>query len=177
MNDLIVRLEKVERILLSALIASSIVMSVVGVFYRYVLGHSLAYVEEFAGLIMAAVIVLGSSLAISTKEHIRVELLLQFFPRLKRLFNVVAWLTVLLVSAVMAWLTFLFVSRLIDNRQIASSVEWLQVGWPLIIVPVGYAICCLKAAWILFQELTGKATPPKAELDEFVSQQQSQVAQ
>ena len=79
--DLIARLEKVERMVLSALIASSIVMSVVGVFYRYVLGHSLAYVEEFAGLIMAAVIVLGSSLAITSKEHIRVELMMQVFPQ------------------------------------------------------------------------------------------------
>jgi len=176
MNDLIARLEKVERMVLSALIASSIVMSVVGVFYRYVLGHSLAYVEEFAGLIMAAVIVLGSSLAITSKEHIRVELMMQVFPSLKRYLNILAWLTVMLVSAAMTWLTFLFVAKLIANRQIAASVEWLQVGWPLIIVPVGYAICCLKAAWILFLEVAGKAAPPKSELDDLLSQQPSQVA-
>lgn len=166
MKNLIARLEKAERGLLSTLIASSILMSVIGVFYRYVLGQSLSYVEEVAGLIMAAVIVLGSSLAVTTKEHIRVELLMQVFPRLVRWLNALAWFTVMVVSAAMAWLTWLFVSKLINNGQIASSVEWLKIGWPLLIVPVGYAVCCVKAAWILFEEVTGRATPPVTELDE-----------
>ena len=73
MKNVIDWLEKSERGLLSTLIASSIVMSVVGVFYRYVLNQSIAYVEEIAGLIMAAVIGMGSSLAITAKEHIRVH--------------------------------------------------------------------------------------------------------
>lgn len=169
MNNLIARLEQAERALLSALIGSSILMSVIGVFYRYVLGRSLAYVEEVAGLIMAAVIVLGASLAVTTKEHIRVELLLQLFPKLSRWLNALAWLIVLVVSAAMAWLTWLFVSKLISNGQIASSVEWLKIGWPLLIVPLGYAICCLKGAWILIQEVTGRATRPVTELDEVVA--------
>lgn len=176
MNNLIARLEHAERALLSALIGSSILMSVIGVFYRYVLGRSLAYVEEVAGLIMAAVLVLGGSLAVTTKEHIRVELLLQVFPRLSRWLNALAWLTVLVVSAAMTWLTWLFVSKLISNGQIASSVEWLQIGWPLLIVPLGYAVCCVKAAWILVQEVTGRATPPVTELDEVIAAQNTQAA-
>lgn len=177
MNKLIARLEKVERGLLSALIASSILMSVVGVFYRYVLGRSLAYVEEIAGLIMAAVIVLGASLAVTTKEHIRVELLMQVFPKLSRWLNALAWLTVFVVSAAMAWLTWLFVSKLIVNGQIASSVEWLKIGWPLLVVPAGYAVCCLKAGWILFEEVTGRAAPPATELGELIANQNAQAAQ
>lgn len=176
MSKLIARLEKVERGLLSALIASSILMSVVGVFYRYVLGRSLAYVEEVAGLIMAAVIVLGASLAVTTKEHIRVELLMQVFPKLSRWLNALAWLTVFVVSAAMAWLTWLFVSKLIGNGQIASSVEWLKIGWPLLIVPAGYVVCCLKAGWMLFEEATGRAMPPATELDELIANQNAQAA-
>lgn len=176
MRNVIAWFEKVERGLLSTLIASSILMSVVGVFYRYVLGRSLAYVEEVAGLIMAAVIVLGSSLAVTSKEHIRVELLMQVFPRLARWLNALAWLTVLVVSAAMAWLTWLFVSKLIHNGQIASSVEWLKIGWPLLVVPAGYAVCCLKAAWILLQEISGREAPTVSKLDEPIGSQDAQVA-
>lgn len=176
MRNLIARLERIERGLLSTLIASSILMSVVGVFYRYVLGSSLAYVEEVAGLIMAAVIVLGSSLAVSTKEHIRVELLMQVFPSLARWLNALAWLTVMVVSATMAWLTWLFVAKLIGNGQIASSIEWLKIGWPLLVVPAGYTVCCAKAAWILFEEVSGRATPPVTELDELMTGQDVQAA-
>lgn len=176
MNKLIARLEQAERGLLSVLIASSILMSVIGVFYRYVLGRSLSYVEEVAGLIMAAVIVLGASLAVTTKEHIRVELLLQVFPKLTRWLNALAWFTVLVVSAAMAWLTWLFVAKLISNGQTASSVDWLKIGWPLLIVPVGYAVSCLKAAWILFQEVTGRAAPAQTELDELLAARNAQAA-
>lgn len=176
MKNVIARLEKVERGLLSTLIASSILMSVVGVFYRYVLERSLAYVEEVAGLIMAAVIVLGSSLAVTSKEHIRVNLLMQVFPSLTRWLNALAWFTVMLVSATMAWLTWLFVAKLIANGQIASSVEWLKIGWPLLVLPVGYAVCCVKAAWILFEEVSGRATPPVTELDELMVGHDAQSA-
>src|SRR5690606_7748009 len=122
MNGLITRLERIERGFVSALIASSIGLSVVGVFHRYVLSQSLAYVEEVAGLMMAAVIVIGSSLAITCRDHIRVELLIQVCPRLTRWLNSLAWLTVLTVSGAMAYLTYLFVAKLISQDQIASSV-------------------------------------------------------
>jgi TRAP-type C4-dicarboxylate transport system permease small subunit len=177
MKNLIACVEKAERALLSALIGSSILMSVVGVFYRYVLGRSLSYVEEIAGLIMAAIIVLGSSLAISSKEHIRVELLAQLVPKLTRWLNALAWLTVLVVAATMSWLTWLFVSKLIANGQIAASVEWIKIGWPLLVVPVGYAVCCLKAAWIFFEEVSGRAAPPVTELDELMASHDAQVVQ
>ncbi len=175
MKSLVAWLEKIERGFVSALIASSIVMSVVGVFYRYVLGQSLAYVEEVAGLMMAAVIVMGSSLAITAREHIRVELLIQLFPRLGRWLDALAWTTVLAVSATMAYLTWLFVGKLIRQGQIASSVEWLQIGWPLIVVPVGYAVCCLKAAWILFQEISGRSARTAPRLDEIMPSGNAQV--
>ena len=112
MKNYIAWIEKLERGLLSTLIASSILMSVVGVFYRYVLGSSLSYVEEVAGLIMAGIVVLGSSLAISTREHIRVELLTQVFPKMVKWLNALAWLTIMVISAAMAWLTWLFVAKL-----------------------------------------------------------------
>lgn len=173
MKNVIAWLERFERGVLSVLIASSILMSVIGVFYRYVLGQSLSFVEEVAGLMMAAIIVLGASLAITTKEHIRVELLLQVLPWLRRWLNSLAWLTVLLVSAAMAWVSWLFVAKLIDNRQIASSVEWLQIGWPMLVVPTGYAFCCIKAACILIDEVLGRAKPPVTELDELLAQKEA----
>jgi TRAP-type C4-dicarboxylate transport system permease small subunit len=176
MKSVIAWFERVERALLTALVASSILMSVIGVFYRYVLGRSLSFVEEIAGLIMAAVIVLGSSLAITTKEHIRVELLMKVFPKLVRLINCLAWLTVLVVSAAMSWLTWLFVAKLIANGQIASSVEWLKIGWPLLVVPAGYAVCCLKAFWILVHEVLGRGIPAVTELDELMADRDGQVA-
>ena len=101
---------------------------------------------------------------------------MQVFPKLVRLINCLAWLTVLVVSAAMSWLTWLFVAKLIANGQIASSVEWLKIGWPLLVVPAGYAVCCLKAFWILVHEVLGRGIPAVTELDELMADRDGQVA-
>ncbi len=160
MNRFIDWLERAERAFITAMLASSVVMSVVGVFYRYVLGQSLAFVEEIAGFILAGVIVIGSSLAISRREHIRVELIIQLFPILRRWINSLAWLVMLSVSIFMVVLTGRFVAKLLATQQTSTSVEWLYVGWPLMILPIGYALCALKSIWILVEEVTGRAPEP-----------------
>jgi TRAP-type C4-dicarboxylate transport system permease small subunit len=160
MNKFIGWLERAERAFITAMLGSSVVMSVVGVFYRYVLDRSLAFVEEIAGFILAGVIVIGSSLAISRREHIRVELIIQLFPILRRWINSLAWLVMLAVSIFMVVLTSRFVAKLLVTQQTSTSVEWLYVGWPLMILPIGYALCALKSIWILFEEVTGRAPEP-----------------
>jgi TRAP-type C4-dicarboxylate transport system permease small subunit len=162
MNKFIRWLERAERTFITTMLASSVVMSVIGVFYRYVLGRSLAFVEEIAGFILAGVIVIGSSLAVSRREHIRVELIIQLFPFLRRWINSLAWLVMLAVSVFMVVLTGRFVSKLLATQQTSTSVEWLYVGWPLMILPIGYAVCALKSIWILFEEVTGRAPAPAA---------------
>lgn len=157
MGKFIAWLERAERAFITIMLGSSVLLSVTGVFYRYVLGRSLAFVEEIAGFILAGVIVVGSSLAVSRREHIRVELIIQLFPLLRRWINSMAWLVMLAVSMFMAALTGQFTAKLLLTQQTSTSLEWLYVGWPLMILPIGYSLCALKSIWILFEEVSGRA--------------------
>lgn len=152
------RIERFEKIVLTLLILGSVMMSLTGVFFRYVLNDSLAFVEEVAGYILISIVVLGSSLAIRSRDHIRVELLPQIVPGIQRWTNIVAWLTVLAVSIVMCWLSARFALRLLAQNQTSYSIVGLRIGYPMLTLPLGYALCSLKAALVLFDDLFGRAT-------------------
>lgn len=164
MNKLIQLLEKSERVYIALMVCSSILLSLTGVFYRYVLNSSLAFVEELSGLMLAGIIIIGTSLAITTREHIRVEVIPQVFPITKTWLNSLAWLAMFGVSVLMFVLTTKFVHKLIVTNQTTSSIESLPVGWPLVIVPAGYLLCSVKSVWLLWNEITGKSSPNAGDL-------------
>ncbi|MBI1291323.1 TRAP transporter small permease subunit [bacterium] len=156
MFQMINRIELVEKVVLTLLILGSVLMSLAGVFFRYVLNDSLAFVEEIAGYILITVVVVGSSLAIRSRDHIRVELLPQILPSTRRWANLLAWLTVLAVSIVMCWLSARFAMRLLAQNQTSYSIVGLKVGYPMLALPVGYALGSFKAALVLFDEIAGR---------------------
>lgn len=164
MNKFIELLEKSERVYLTLMVCSSILLSLIGVFYRYFLNSSLAFVEELAGFMLAGIVVIGTSLAVTTREHIRVEVIPQVFPKTKPWLNSLAWLAMLCVSALMFVLTAKFVHKLILTNQTSSSIESLPVGWPLVIVPVGYLLCSVKSAWLLWNEISGNSSATAGDL-------------
>jgi TRAP-type C4-dicarboxylate transport system permease small subunit len=145
----IATVERAERVFLMLMVLGSILLSVVGVFYRYFLNSSLSFVEELAGFILAGIIVVGSSMAISAKEHIRVEVLPQLVPATRRWLDRLAWLSLLVLSLMMVVLTSRFVLKLLTTNQMSTSMEFLPVGWPLVVLPVGYLLCALKSAALL----------------------------
>lgn len=155
MLTLLNAVEKGEKLLIVLLILGSVLLSAVGVFYRYVLDSSLAFVEEVAGYILLAVVLLGSSVAIRSRDHIRVELVPQMIPALRRSANVLAWTTMLLVSLVMCWLSARFALRVLDQGQYSNTLMGLQIGYPLLSLPIGYGLCSLKAALVLVDEIMG----------------------
>ena len=154
--------ERAERAFLMLMVLGSIAMSVVGVFYRYILNSSLSFVEEVAAFMLAGIVVVGSSLAISAKEHIRVELLPQLVPITRRWLDRLAWLAMLVLSLLMVVLTARFVLKLLATKQMSTSMEFLPVGLPLLVLPVGYLLCGLKSAAMLI----GGASAPGVKAPE-----------
>jgi TRAP-type C4-dicarboxylate transport system permease small subunit len=149
MNRVIEKLIKCERIFMTVSMISTILLSTAGVFFRYVLNSSLSYVEEVAALLLAGVIVIGSSLAIGSKEHIRVAVLTQLLPKSKFVLDLFCNLSILLVSGLLCFVTAKFTYSLISSGQLATSLEWLPIGVPLLILPIGYFLCIIKSLIVI----------------------------
>jgi TRAP-type C4-dicarboxylate transport system permease small subunit len=116
----------------------SIAISCIGVFFRYVLGDSLSWMEEMAGYLLLYIVTVGIATAVRNGSHLRVDIVPQFFPKTKRPLNFLANVFALVMMVFLLVLSYQFVRGLIEENQRATSLYWLPLGIPLIIMPVGY---------------------------------------
>ena len=142
--------DKAERFLLASMVLFSISISVAGVFSRYVLNSSLSWVEEVAGIVGVGIIAVGISRGIWEKSHIRVELLQTFLPKTRKPLEFISNVVGFAILIYLFVLAVQFVYRLLASGQTMTSLEWLQIGWPLVIMPLGYFMGCFRYLGIFF---------------------------
>lgn len=142
--------ELFENVFLVIAVFSSVAISVAGVFFRYVLESSLSWVEESAGFLLLIIITVGIGVAVRRGSHLRVDMLIQFIPRTKKYLNFIANLFALGVMTVFFVLAIEFVSDLLIRNQRTTSIYWLPIGVPLLIMPLGYLTAVFRVIESLF---------------------------
>jgi TRAP-type transport system small permease protein len=127
-----------EEAFLTLSVLSSVGISVVGVFFRYVIGSSLSYVEELAGLLLLSVISVGIGAGARQGSHLRADIIPTFLPQTKKGLNIVANLIALGVMIILTIYAIGFVADVLMTDQRTTSLHWLPLGLPLLIMPVAY---------------------------------------
>lgn len=127
-----------EDVSITGAVLLSVAISVVGVFFRYVIGSSLGWVEEMAGFILLVVVTVGIGAAVRRGSHLRVDMVIQFIPKTKESLNIVSDVVALGVMTILLVLSVEFVSDLLVSDRRTTSMYWLPIGVPLIIMPIGY---------------------------------------
>jgi TRAP-type C4-dicarboxylate transport system permease small subunit len=127
-----------EDVSITVAVLLSVAISVVGVFFRYVIGSSLGWVEEMAGFILLIVVTIGIGVAVRRGSHLRVDMVIQFIPKTKESLNLVSDVVALGVMSILLVLSVEFVSDLLLSDRRTTSMYWLPIGVPLIIMPIGY---------------------------------------
>jgi TRAP-type C4-dicarboxylate transport system permease small subunit len=144
------RVELFENVFLIMAVLCSVAISVVGVFFRYVIESSLSWVEESAGFLLLIVITVGIGVAARRGSHLRVDMLIQFIPRTKKSLNFIATVFALGVMTVLFVLSIGFVYDLLVRDQRTGSIYWLPLGVPAIIMPLGYLTAVYRVIENLF---------------------------
>ena len=147
------KVEWFENFFLVAAVLSSVAISVMGVFFRYVIESSLSWVEEMAGFLLLIIITVGIGAAIHKGSHLRVDMIIQFIPRTKKHLNLIAHVFALGVMIVLFIFAVEFVVDLLSRDQRTGSLYWLPLGIPLLIMPVGYLTAVYRAIQILLASL------------------------
>lgn len=118
-------------------ITTAIVMTVMiflQVIYRYVIGDSLSFSEELARYMFIWCVAMGSALALKTRSHIGVEILVERLPKsLAYPAKVVASIVNLLFFALLIWCGFDMVSETMDQESAALE---LPMGYVYLAVPL-----------------------------------------
>jgi len=137
-------MELAERGFLTIGVMVSITISMLGVFYRYVLHDSLAWVEEMAGFLLVGIIAIGIGAAAKKGTNIRVDILPQYFPKSKRVWDFIADVAGLGIMTILSILSIQFLFVIFSNSQKTTSLPWLPLWLPLIIMPLGFMMAIYR---------------------------------
>lgn len=143
-RDLSRWMEFAERGFLTVGVIVSIMISAIGVFYRYALHNSLAWVEEMAGFLLVGIIAVGISAAAKKGTNIRVDILPQYFPKSKKVWNFIADVAGLGIMTILFLLSIQFVFVMFRNSQVTTSLPWLPLWLPVVIMPLGFMMAIYR---------------------------------
>lgn len=127
--------------LLSALLCAIVVLLLSEVFFRYLLGHSLLWVEELSRFLFQWIVFVGSAVALGRGSHFTMRIAIDSAPRVIRTIAVfilvVAALTFAMVLIYQGW----------ELAQLAapqtSSVLRISRFWFYLAIPVGGVLMLL----------------------------------
>jgi|WetSurMetagenome_2_1015567.scaffolds.fasta_scaffold02402_6 TRAP-type C4-dicarboxylate transport system permease small subunit len=142
-------IDRFENIFISVCIFSSITISVIGVFFRYVVGSSLGFVEESAGFLLLMIISIGVGAAVHQGKHLRVDILIHLIPKSKKTMDIIADVFALGIMTLLCYLAFTFCVDLQVRGQTSTSLTWLPLAVPVFFMPLGY----LTAVFRLIENL------------------------
>jgi len=143
-KDLSRWMELAEKSFLTVGVIVSIIISAIGVFYRYALHNSLAWVEEVAGFLLVGIIAVGISAAAKKGTNIRVDILPQYFPKSKKVWNFIADIAGLGIMTILFILSIQFIFVMFNNSQKTTSLPWLPLWLPVIIMPLGFMMAIYR---------------------------------
>ena len=143
-KDLSRWMELAEKSFLTVGVIVSIIISAIGVFYRYALHNSLAWVEEVAGFLLVGIIAVGISAAAKKGTNIRVDILPQYFPKSKKVWNFIANIAGLGIMTILFILSIQFIFVMFNNSQKTTSLPWLPLWLPVIIMPLGFMMAIYR---------------------------------
>ena len=116
-----------------------VMITVVGVFFRFVLNSPFPWVEEVQMILVVWSVFYGASIAIRTKGHIAVEIFFDAMPSFaQKLCEVLIWI---IVALSIAGITYLQVDRVMDL--IKSDLRTPVLRLPSYIEYLGVVIACV----------------------------------
>src|SRR5919106_1469768 len=112
-----------------------VVVVSLGVFFRYVLGASLAWYDEFASYLLVWLTFYGAVAASYRRRHIGFETVVnRLLPNTRRIVGIVAELFVLGFQVVLLYYGWLLMQTMGDET--AVSLVWVKMGWVYSVLPI-----------------------------------------
>jgi len=117
------------------LLVLMVVLVLLGVFFRYALGASLAWYDEFASYLLVWLTFSGTVVASYRQRHIGFEVVVdRLQPRARRIVDFVSESFVLFFSGVLLYYGWLLTRKMGDET--AVSLVWIKMGWIYSVLPI-----------------------------------------
>lgn len=118
-----------------ALFSAMVVVTTLGVFFRYVLNNALPWAEEADRYLFIWLSFVGASITMRHKAHIAVDLLVRYIrPNLRGYFALLAQFCVLVFLGVVFWASLPVIELTSETRATATDIP---MSWVYLAVPTG----------------------------------------
>ncbi|HEX7513632.1 MAG TPA: TRAP transporter small permease [Candidatus Methylomirabilis sp.] len=125
-----------------ALFSAMVVVTTMGVFYRYVLNNALPWAEEADRYLFIWLSFVGASITMRYKAHIAVDLLLRYVsPAWQHRLALIAQGCVLVFMGVIFWASLPVIELTSETRATATDIP---MSWVYIAAPVGCILIAIE---------------------------------
>jgi TRAP-type C4-dicarboxylate transport system permease small subunit len=139
------------------LLVLMVVVVTLGVFFRYVLGASLAWYDEFASYLLVWLTFYGAVVASYRRRHIGFDMVVnRLMSSTRRKIEVIAELLVLGFQIVLFYYGWNLMRKMGDET--AISLPWVKMGWVYSVLPVTGGLMLLISVERLFHLCGGGRT-------------------
>jgi TRAP-type transport system small permease protein len=124
------------------LLVLMVVLVCLGVFFRYVLGASLAWYDEFASYLLVWLTFYGAVVASYQNRHIQFGTVVErYTAKTRRKIEIIAELFVLGFQVVLFYYGWILMQKMGDET--AVSLVWIKMGWVYSVLPITGGIMLL----------------------------------
>jgi TRAP-type transport system small permease protein len=144
------------------LLVLMVVVVCLGVFFRYVLGASLAWYDEFASYLLVWLTFYGAVAASYHNRHIQFDTVVaRLMPDARRKMQILAELFVLGFQVVLLYYGWLLTQKMGDET--AVSLVWIKMGWVYSVLPITGAVMLVLSVNRLLDLVSGREQQKGAE--------------
>jgi TRAP-type C4-dicarboxylate transport system permease small subunit len=141
------RVARMLELALALAFICAVLLNFANVFGRYVLGYSLLGADEVQVFIMVAMTFVGAAIVTRRNMHLRMDVLLQFFPESVRLLlRLIELLLLIVLAGFVLTESFLYAQRMLSIGR-ASDMAGVPMWIPHGTVALGFGLMLIVALW------------------------------
>lgn len=155
MKQLDAVIRKIEEIITIFCFSAMSIITLVAVFFRYVLNSPITWSEEAARYLMVWGICIGISIATEKKAHLGIDVFVSFAPpKARRCLEIVSGILLTLVYIMVLALSVLFVS---SAMKLGNVTPLLRIPFWMVYLalPIGFGLSVIRSIQVLVKIIQG----------------------
>ncbi len=156
-NKLLTLLGNLDIAVASITLALLIVLTVMGVAWRYIFGHPFTWLEEVQLACMVWIVFAAGGAAFRTGNHVAIEMVVDMFP--KKLQKAVEWMISVVVVAVLVYLFIQSLGFIQIFLRSGRSTPMLDIPYAIIygIAPVSFILMIVSYFYAIIKNVKSEA--------------------
>jgi len=150
-------LDHLEEYIVAFLLFVMISMTVINVFFRYVLNSHIDWAMELNTIVFGWLIFFGASWAVKISAHIGMESFVNLFSdKIKRIFATIAVSICLVYVCIIIIGSYTYVETIYTIGILSQDIQWLPQWVPRMIMPIGYCLLLFRLGEIFCRLILGR---------------------